>query len=48
MQHCKSIMPKKFLQGLTYNVRFTFGVSENYMGGLQLILSKINRIGDTK
>ena len=35
------------LQGMTNNVRFTFSVSD-YMGGLQLVLSKTNRVGDTK
>ena len=28
MQQCKSIMPKIFLQGMTNNVRFTFGVGD--------------------
>ena len=48
LQHRKSIMPKVFLQGLTYNVRYTFSVGWHYTGGVQLVMSITNIIGDTK
>ena len=42
-------MPELYLQGIvTNNVRFAFSVGDtSYMGGLQSILSKTNRISPT-
>lgn len=32
--------------GMTKNVRFTISVGDHYMGGLEVVMSKTNRIGD--
>ena len=42
----KSTMRNLFPQGMTNIVRFTFSVSDTTQA--QLVLSKTNRIGDTK
>ena len=39
---------KMFLQGMKKNHAFQFSVGDTYTGTLQLVLSKTNRIGNTK
>ena len=45
--NCNSVNLQR-LQGMTNNVRFALSVWWHYMDGLQLVLRKTNRIGDTK
>ena len=41
-------MPNFFLQGMTNSFGFAFSVKWHYKFGLQLELSKANKVGDTK
>ena len=45
---CKSIIPQKIYNRMANNVGLTFGVGDNCIRGLQLVLSKTIRIDDAK
>ena len=48
LQHCKSLMPDFFPQGMTNNVRFAFNIGDTTWAVYNSVLSWKNRISDTK